>query len=158
MTEPTYLFERRRDGSQVRDHLWLYPELDMSSCIGDCDLPPGIAEVRYYREYLVERYPGIWQADEASISWSVCGDRIKPEYAPCEMEPYGPDYIAPPGCFSTYYTQPTLEGREVDLAELSVRLSRYPKFGAALRWKPTPFERTAHVRTIVTRALRLSAS
>src|SRR5262249_15250521 len=66
------LKSRRSDHVKVT-RLWLYPELECSSCVDDCD-GNGEDQLAYYCEYIRTRYPQWWESDAVPIYWSVIGD------------------------------------------------------------------------------------
>jgi hypothetical protein len=56
--------------------LWLYPELDCSSCVEDVEDQSGPGQLAYYVAVLQRRHPKWWGADAVPICWSVCGEGI----------------------------------------------------------------------------------
>ena len=75
--------------------LWLYPELDCSSCVADADDQSGPGQVAHYIDYVRERCREWWVADAVPITWSVRGDGIW-EYAPNKREENFLTFWTPP--------------------------------------------------------------
>jgi hypothetical protein len=73
---------RTVDGFERKSALWLYPELDCSSCVQDCE--DSDDQFGFYCDYIRENehYREWWDADAVPVCWSVYGDGI------CEFAPY----------------------------------------------------------------------
>lgn len=140
-------FRRRADGGEEIKALWLYPELDCSSCIDDVYEQSGEAQLAYYIDYVRRGYPQCWDNDAVPIMWSVRGDGIS-EYAPVE---HG-DAALWDEHFLTFYTPPedAKTGELLNWWRLPVRNTRFPQFAKALGWLPAPFQSFAPLRSIYT--------
>jgi hypothetical protein len=139
-----WYFESRVSGYRRTEALWLYPELDCSSCVDDCESDDGEDQLAYYVRYVVERYPHWWETDAVPIIWSVRGKTTH------EAAPFNPDPV-PWGDFLYHFTWPEdhRTGEALDwFTDLLVR-NRFPAFASALGWLPSPFQRTAPLRSIV---------
>lgn len=138
MTEWRF-FSRR--GHERRERLFLYPELECSSCVDDC-YGSDQNQFEYYCDYLRRNYPDDWSADAVSICWTV---EPVGEFAPCEAN----SAIFPEN-FLTFYTHPTnaRTGAPLDWFALPVRNKRFPIFARQLCWLPSPFQRHAPIRSI----------
>jgi hypothetical protein len=122
-------------------HLWLYPELECSACVDECD-GDGAEQSAYYCDYIRTHYSQWWQADAVPIYWSVIGDRdgFGSETAPCAAN-----------LLRTYYYPPrhATTGETINWFKLPVVNQHFPDFAAALGWLPTPFQATAPLRSIL---------
>jgi hypothetical protein len=65
--------------------LWLYPELDCSSCVQDCEDADGAEQLQFYVEYIKRKHPAWWEDDAVPIYWTVRGEGSDSicEEAPC---------------------------------------------------------------------------
>jgi hypothetical protein len=131
--------------------LWLYPELDCSSCIGDADDQSGDGQLDYYVDYVRRHRPEWWKADAIPIYWSVRGEGVF-EHAPNNAHDYGKNFL-------TFYTPPAdvKTGEPLNWWRLPVRNTRFPAFARALGWLPSPFQPFAPLRSIVTNATAKAA-
>lgn len=143
---------RYRDGRIRRyDEIWLYPELECSSMVDDyCDRS-GEDQLAEYVRYICREYPQYWEQDAVPIYWMVDGS---PEPGICETAPFHPQR---PGMsfdedFLTHCTWPRNPetGEGLDWFTLPVRYSRFPGFGKALGWVPSPMQPYAPLRSIMT--------
>lgn len=66
----TWRFMSRETGFEKQEKLFLYPELNCSSCVDDC-YDTDENQFEYYCDYLRRRYPDEWEADAVSIYWTV---------------------------------------------------------------------------------------
>jgi hypothetical protein len=140
--------------------LWLYPELECSSCVQDCDAD-GPAQLKYYVEYIKRKYPAWWESDAVPIYWSGRGegsDQIFEE-APCGNEWMHARLDLEPKSILTEYSVPydIRTGEPINWWRLPVRNTRFPEFAKALGWLPSPFQQFAPLRSIVTNAVCLPA-
>ena len=147
------------DKPQVRDKLWtfvyresgfvhhkplyLYPEIDGSSVVGDYDMDEMDDDpFGFYCDYLRRHHPDWWAADAAPIGWMV-----KPvmEFAPftdSRGESWHKDFL-------TYMTWPEDQhGNRLDWFSLPVRMDRFPEFAKSIGWKPSPLQSHAPVRAL----------
>ena len=141
--------EKWRLGSRRSDHvkldrLYLYPELDCSSCVDDCYGETGEEQLAYYCDYIKRRYPQWWEADAVPIYWSVMGEGDSG--FGCEAAPCNPgDNVL------TYYRTPINDrtGAPLNWYSLPVLNLRFPQFAKALGWLPAPFQMFAPLRSIM---------
>lgn len=148
-TQPNgrWKFASRRNPDYVqRADLWLYPELDGSSCVDSCWSEDGEDQLVFYVEWLERNEPD-WLADDAvPIYWSV---------APVHETAPFPHVWSRSGLydenFLTFYDWPrdAETGEPLDWFTLPVRVDRFPEFGNALRWTPSPFQPTAPLKSIL---------
>lgn len=135
-----WLFRDRADPKRelITSPLFLYPELDCSSCVGDCDATDGESQFEFYVQYLARHYPAYLEKDAVPIHWSVVGDGIG------EDAPYqGRDED-----FLTYFTWPEdKDGVPLDWFRLPLTF-RFPEFSKALGWQPSPLQKTAPLDSI----------
>ena len=143
----------RRQASNVKiSKLWLYPELECSACVGDCDAESGEEQLQYYCAYLRrrDRYRQWWDDDAVPIWWLVRGDD---DGFGCERAPfeYGDGTYRPAHSILTYYHPPVnaKTGEPIDWYRLPVINSQFLKFAAALDWLPSPGQPFAPLRSIV---------
>jgi predicted GIY-YIG superfamily endonuclease len=142
-------FASRRSGyERTESALWLYPELDCSSCVDDVWPGDGHEQFEYYVEYVKRRYPEWWKADAVPIYWSV---RPIGETAPFRRVwdqmwstyPQSRDFL-------TYFTWPVdVNGEPLDWFTMPVCNDRFPDFAKVLGWVPSPLQPTAPLRSIV---------
>src|SRR5262249_10587364 len=141
------LKSRRSDHVKVT-RLWLYPELECSSCVDDCD-GNGEDQLAYYCEYIRTRYPQWWESDAVPIYWSVIGDGdgFGSETAPCAANLR----VTERDDILTYYYPPVdrKTGEPINWLTLPVANQRFPEFARALGWLPSPFQHTAPLRSII---------
>jgi hypothetical protein len=124
--ERKWRFSFRGNGFEHVTPLWLYPEIDCSSCVDDADDQSGAGQLAYYGDYVQRRYDGI------------------AEHAPNTNRDYSGGRN-----FLSFCTSP------VDAKNwwrLSVRNTRFPAFAKALGWLPSPFQEFAPLRSIITNA------
>ena len=130
--------------------LWLYPEINCSSCVDEADDQSGEGQLAYYVDYLQRRYPEWWEADAVPIYWSVRGDGVF-EHAPNNSRDYsgGKNFL-------TEFTPPVdaVTGESLNWWRLPVRNTRFPSFPKALGWLPSPFQEFAPLRSIITNITR----
>lgn len=136
----------RRWGHIKTTNLWLYPELDCSSCVDDVYDESGEEQLQYYVQYIQRRYPQWWDDDAVPIYWSVRGDgdAFGSEAAPCMTKHEN---------VLTYYYPPrdAKTDEVINWFQLPVRNTRFPAFAKALGWLPAPFQMFAPLRSIVNR-------
>ena len=147
MTERQWRFQSRNNGFERVTPLWLYPEIDGSSCVDDADDQSGAGQLAYFVAYIRRRHPKQWDADAVPIFWSVRGDGVF-EIAPNNAR----DIIGK--TFLTSFTAPVdaRTGKSMNWWRLPVRNDRFPAFAKALGWLPSPFQEFAPLRSIVTNA------
>jgi hypothetical protein len=138
-----------RGGHERVTPLWLYPEIDCSSCVADVEDQSGAGQLAYYVDYLQRHFPEWWDADAVPIGWSVRGEGIW-EYAPND-----PDEQLDEN-FLTFWSRPrdAKTGEPLNWWRLPLRNDRFLAFAKALGWLPSPFQATAPIRSIVTNATR----
>lgn len=138
----TWSFRSRKTDFEKQEKLFLYPELNCSSCVDDC-YGTDQNQFEYYCDYLRRHYPDEWEADSVSIYWSV---EPVGEHAPCEanVDAFGPKN------FLAFYTDPTnvMTCDPIDWFTLPVRNERFPIFAKQLGWLPAPFQSHAPIRSI----------
>ena len=139
------LLSRDSDHTKVTN-LWLYPELDCSSCIDECAKEAtGEEQLIYYVQYLKGRCSHWWDNDAVPIDWFVMGDG---DAFGCEQAPF---HVDDSNDILTYYYTPinVRTGHAVNwYTSLPVRNTRFPKFAAALGWLPAPGQMFAPLRSI----------
>jgi hypothetical protein len=140
-------FMTREGGAERISTLWLYPELDSSWMVQECDSEDGAGQLRFYCQHLQDRYPKWWKSDAVPIVWFILGDRIC-EYAPCQANR---GFLKNPEDFLTFHTTPinVRTGEPINWFRLPVEISRFPALAKALGWKPSPFQTYAPLRSIV---------
>ena len=145
MTERKWRFRFHGNGFEKVTPLWLYPELDCSSCVDDVEDQTGAEQLAYYVDVVQRRHPRWWEADAAAIFWSIRGEGIF-ETAPNDEDGHKN--------FLTSFTPPVdaETGEPLNWWRLPVRNMRFPAFAAALGWLPSPFQATAPLRSIVSNA------
>jgi hypothetical protein len=141
-----HLQSRRYAHAKVTE-LYLYPELDCSACVQELDDDAtGDEQLRYYCDYIKNRYPQLWKDDAVPILWTVMGDGdgFGCEFAPCHSGIRDDNVL-------TYYHSPinVKTGEGVNWYRLPVMNRRFPAFAKALGWLPSPFQMTAPLRSIV---------
>lgn len=147
--ERQWRFRSRQTGYEHTTSLWLYPEIDCSSCVGDCDKDEsGAEQLAYYVDYVRRNYPSWWEADAVEIYWSVRGEGVA-EHAPCNA--------LSGRSFLTTFTPPVdaRTGAELNWWRLPVRNDRFPAFAKALGWLPSPFQEFAPLRSIITKRVNM---
>ena len=132
------------------DEIWLYPELNCSPMVDDyCDLS-GEEQLEEYVRYIRDKYPQYWEQDAVPIYWGVDGS---PGYGISETAPFHPytGQLHPEEDFLTHFTWPEdmRTGERLDWFRLPVRYSRFPEFGRALGWVPSPLQPYAPLRSIM---------
>lgn len=139
-------FEHRRSGFEHVGPLYLYPELDCSSCVDDVHWCEGEEQLTYYVEYLERKYPHWLEQDAVPIYWSVSG--CQQEYAPFSSAGDHSEWFT---TFLDYFTWPedAVTGERLDWFRLPVVMDRFPEFSAALGWTPSPLQPTAPLASIM---------
>jgi hypothetical protein len=139
---PEWEFSSRRGGFTQRSVLWLYPEINLSSCVDDVYDEGGEAQLEYWASYVRKYRPEDWEADAVSILWCVEGPQFKVEFAP---------FAGNSQSFLDYYTWPVspVDGARLNWFKLPVIYSRFPEFGRALGWTPAPFQLSCPIRSIL---------
>jgi len=137
--------------------LWLYPEINYSSIL--CDyFEDELSEDDTFDlvcDQLKRNMPDEWQRDEIPIFWSVCG-QVKSHENPkrmdlCEWAPFSEDCKRMPDMpnFLTRFTWPqNYLLKDINWFSLPVINHRFPKFGQSLQWSPSPYQKTAPMKTI----------
>jgi hypothetical protein len=145
--ERLWRFHALWNGYERVSSLWLYPEIDGSSCVGDAEDQSGEGQLAYYVDYIKRRYPEQWEADAVPIYWAVHGDGVF-EHAPNDA--YGGKN------FLTEFSPPVdaKTGEPMNWWRLPVRNTRFPEFAKALGRLPSPFQEFAPLRSIVTNEVR----
>jgi predicted GIY-YIG superfamily endonuclease len=129
--------------------LWLYPELDLSSCVDDVYWADGQEQLEYYIDYVQSHEPEWWDGDAVPISWYVRGDNGIAEVAPFFSDPISRKVSGHHENFLTYFTWPTSvdTGESLDWFTLDIGY-RFEEFSKALAWSPAPFQTMAPLRSI----------
>ncbi len=142
-------FQSRKSGFEKVTTLWLYPELDYSTCVDDADDQSGAGQLAFYLDNLRRARPEYWEADAVPIYWFVRGDPGITEQAPNNADERSLDKH-----FLTSFTPPVdaATGEPLNWWRLPVRNDRSPEFAKALGWLPSPFQEFAPLRSIVTNA------
>jgi hypothetical protein len=140
-------FMTRQGGTERTCKLWLYPELDSSWVVQECDSEDGAGQLRYYCQHVQDRYPKWWKSDAVPIIWFVLGDGIC-EYAPCKSNR---GFLKSSENFLTFHTTPisVKTGKPINWFQLPVEISRFPVLAKELGWKPSPFQAYAPLCSIV---------
>jgi hypothetical protein len=125
MTEGKWRFQSRDAEFERVTALWLYPELDCSSCVDDAEDQSGSGQLIVYIDHIRDRYPEWWESDAVPIYWAVRGDVI------FEAAPH--NAIVRRKNFLTVFTPP------IDA-----------ETGEPMNWLPSPFQEFAPLRSIVT--------
>jgi hypothetical protein len=68
---PLWELTSRRSGYSQTTKLWLYPELNYSSCVDDCMPASGEEQLEYYLDMIREVRPEYWERDAVPIYWTV---------------------------------------------------------------------------------------
>jgi hypothetical protein len=146
MTDRQWRFQFRSSGVEWVKPLWLYPEIDGSSCVDDADDQSGPGQLAYFVRYVKRRHPERWHDDAVPIYWGVCGDGVC-EFAPTDANDMGTHSL-------TVFTPPVdaKTGEPLNWWKLPVRNDRFPAFAKALGWLPSPFQKFAPLRSIITNA------
>lgn len=63
LEERKWRFQSLATGYERVRPLWLYPEIDCSSCVDDAEDQSGEGQLDYYIDYVQRRYPHWWEAD-----------------------------------------------------------------------------------------------
>ena len=138
-------FKLHGAGYEMVSPLWLYPELNCSSCVDDVEDQSGAEQLAYCVDVIQRRHPKWWDADAVAINWFACGEGIF-ETAPNDDR----------DCknFLTLFTPPVdaKTGEPLNWWRLPVRNTRFPAFAEALGWLPSPFQEFAPLRSIVSNA------
>jgi hypothetical protein len=154
----TRKLEKWRLASRRSDHvkvttLWLYPELDCSSCIDDVFLSSGAEQLDYYVDYIKTAYEGRyrhwWDNDAVPVYWSVRGED---DGFGCEQAPFHAGTVYHDEDILTHYHTPISlkTGRPINwYTSLLVINDRFPKFARALAWLPSPGQMYAPLRSII---------
>jgi hypothetical protein len=120
---------RRYDHTKVTT-LWLYPELDCSSCIQEIMPASGEEQLDYFVDYIRRQYPHQWDADAVPIYWTVCGETD----GFCEQAPFHPDDELYEEDVLSHF-DPAINmrtGRRINwYQDLPVINHRFPEFAAA---------------------------
>lgn len=142
-------FARQLGGGQITTDLWLYPELDLSSCVDDVYWADGHEQLDYYIDQIQRHHPDWWAADAVPISWFVRGTDGIAEVAPFWPDPIGRKMPGPHEDFLAYFTWPidATTGARLDWFALPIR-PRFEKLADALAWTPAPFQGAAPLRSI----------
>jgi hypothetical protein len=80
---PLWELTSRGSGYSQTTKLWLYPELNYSSCVDDCMPASGEEQLEYYLDMIREVRPEYWERDAVPIYWTVYDIH---ERAPFPME------------------------------------------------------------------------
>lgn len=133
---------RTRRGRWKEEPLYLYPELDGSSVIGDSACSDGEEALYFYVGWIEDNHPEWLEADAVPIYWSVmpvC------EHAPFQAKPLVDED------FLSFYTWPldAATGERLDWYRLAVVNDRFRDFAKALSWLPSPLQPTAPLRSIM---------
>jgi hypothetical protein len=96
----------------------------------------GEEQLEYYCNIIRNNYPQYWEADAVPIYWSVSGT----DGFGCERAPFAMVDIPWDEDVRTFYHTPinVKTGEPLNWFKLSVINSRFPEFGEALGWLPSP--------------------
>ena len=147
MTERKWRFQSRDAEFERVTPLWLYPELDCSSCVDDAGDQSGVGQLAFYIDQIRDHYPERWESDAVPIYWAVRGDGIF-EAAPNNVVDRRKNFLS-------VFTPPidAETGEPMNWWRLPVRNERFPAFAEALGWLPSPFQVFAPLRSIMTNAM-----
>lgn len=142
----TWRFQNRRTECEFVGPLYLYPELDCSSCVDDVWWCGGDEQLAHYVQYLEWHYPHWLNHDAVPIHWSVTG--CQREFAPFSSSF---DHTGGFPTFLDYFTWPNdaVTGERLDWFSLPVVMDRFPEFSEALGWTPSPLQPTAPLDSIM---------
>ena len=135
-----FTYRRRRDGSQIVDNLWLSPELLLEPCVDDWCPSLGKTQFRFWVDLIRKSYPEEYEADAVPILWLVLPAA---EFPPFQKLEWTDDN------FLSHYTQPYDNTGFIDWFSLEVRHDRRPEFARQLGWKPSPFQPTCPLKSII---------
>lgn len=143
----------RRYGHTKVAELYLYPELDCSSCVDDVYPASGEEQLRYYVDYIrrSDRYVQWWNDDAVPIYWSVMEGSTESGFG-CEQAPFHHPDLADTDDVLTHYYPPTnlLTGAQINwYTSLPVINRRFPQLAKALGWLPAPGQLFAPLRSII---------
>lgn len=141
-------YSNRRYGRVRESSLFLYPEIDGSSCVDDCDSDDGFDQLDYFVDRVREWWPDKWEADAVPISWFVRSDAGENE---CEFAPFTNHPVMDGRNFLDYFTWPVdiATGEPIDWFKLPIRNERFPEFAKALDWTPSPFQPHCPLRSLI---------
>ena len=137
-------FRSRQTGAEWIKALWLYPEIDGSSCVDEAEDQSAEGQLAHFVARLKRRYPEQWEADAVPIFWGVQGDGVA-EWAPNEPKAGSENFL-------TFFTHPVSvkTDEELNWWKLPVRNTRFPLFAKALGWTPSAFQQFAPIKSIIT--------
>lgn len=146
--ETGWVFHDRSGHRRHQPELWLYPELDGSSCVDDLWwTDDGEEELDYYIDYVRRTQPDWWANDAVPIYWSVAPVHETAPFQEVWSKANGPTSW---GDFLTYFTWPHRpNGEPLDWFTLPVKNDRFPNFAKALNWLPAPLQPYAPLRSII---------
>jgi hypothetical protein len=107
----------------------------------------GEEQLEYYCNMIRENYPHYWEQDAVPVYWSVVGENG----FGCEQAPFPMVGIDREEDVRTYYHTPinAKTGACLNWYRLPVINSRFPEFGDALGWLPSPGQQFAPLRSII---------
>lgn len=141
----TYVFRNHRSKYEFTTPLYLYPEINISSIVGDLYDETDEYQFQYFVDHIRNEYPAYWEKDAAPIFWSVVGDST------FERAPFQNDRWEGDEDFLSWFTWPIdSTGEPIDWFTMSVQLGRrFPGFARALGWVPSPMQPSCPIRSIV---------
>ena len=125
-------FRSKQDrGQEWIKALWLYPEIDGSSCVDDADDQSGEGQLAHFVARLKRRYPEQWEADAVPIFWGVQGDGVA-EWAPNEPKAGSENFLD----VLHSSRESVRTGEEFESGgSCQVRNTRFPLFAKALGYR-----------------------
>lgn len=129
------------------EELYLYGELDGSSCVQNCDSDDDRQQLDFYVRWIKANDPEWLAADAVPIYWSVLPIG--------ETAPYQPTFTARVGSpvedFLSFFSWPVDadSGEPLDWFRLPVRQDRFPELAEAIGWIPSPLQPIAPLQSIL---------
>lgn len=142
--EGRWEFANHGSGFTRQVDLWLYPELECSSILGEyIDLTPD-QQFDTYVDFIQRKHPHWIERDAVPIVWCVAGPGVF-EAAPIQAKnALGEDFL-------THFTWPQdpRSGEYLDWLSLPVVNDRFPGFAEGLRWTPSPLQPTCPIASLM---------
>lgn len=151
-----FSYEHLRSGFQKQGQLWLYPELNCSSCVDDCWSEDGYEQLEHYVDYIEAHQPEWLRVDAVPIYWFVDGRGDNGRGNCFEAAPFCSNTLRLDRQgnhinFLSYFSWPVSvrTGEPLDWFRLPIKMDRFPAFAEALGWQPSPLQPTAPLTSIL---------